>query len=106
MRTFIRMSKRALAVCVAVLMLIGGLVAAVRLSAARKQLRQFQTEQAEIHEEMDRLSADAEELTGQIEAFLIPYGFAAGADFFGSLAELEHDSEDYLQAKARVAQWQ
>lgn len=90
---------------IAVLMLIGGLVAAVRLSAARKQLRQFQTEQAEIHEEMDRLSADAEELTGQIEAFLIPYGFVAGADFFGSLAELEHDSEDYRQATVRIARW-
>lgn len=88
------------------LALIGAAVAAVRLSAARKQLQQFQKEQLAIREEMNALSAEAEELTARIEDFLGGYGFAEGEDFFGALAELEHDAEDYLQARARVSGWQ
>lgn len=91
---------------VAVLALVGAVVAAVRLTAARKKLQQFRQEQQQIREEMDVLSGETEELTAQIETFLGGYGFADETDYFGQLAELEHDSEDYLQAKARVAQWQ
>ena len=86
--------------------LIGAAVAAVRLTADRKKLQQFRQKQLAVHEEMDRLSAEAEALTGRIEAFLSAYGFAEDADFFGALAELEHDSEDYLQARERVKRWQ
>lgn len=88
------------------LALAGAVMAAVRLTADRKKLQQFRQEQLDIHEEMDKLTAEAEALTGRIEAFLRPYGFAEGADYFGALAQLEHDGEDYLRAKARVAQWQ
>ena len=55
---------------------------------------------------MDLLTAESEKLTAGIEAFLHAYGAAEGADFFGLLAELEHDREDYLQARARVVRWQ
>ena len=88
------------------LALIGAVAAAVRMAAVRKELLQFRQAQDALRAEMDRLSAEAEALTGQVEDFLSSYGIRADADLFGLLAELEHDSEDYLRARTRAAQWQ
>lgn len=95
-----------IALGIGVAALAGGVFAAVRLTAARKQLRLFRQEQLRARTEMERLSAEAEELTAQIESFLGAYGPVEGADFYGLLAELEHSSGDYLRAKNRIAQWQ
>lgn len=91
---------------IGVLALIGAVVAAARLNTARKQLRQFRQEQLEIHAEMDSLSGEAEALTDKIETFLCAYGAEEGTDFYDRLAQLEHDCEDYLEAKERVTRWQ
>ena len=85
--------------------LIGAIIAAIRLSAARKQLKQFLREQAEIRTEMDRLNARADRLAEEIESFLSAYGTVAGKEFYSLLAELKHSAEDYLRAKSRVEQW-
>ena len=86
--------------------LAGGVFAAVRLAAVRKQLQRFHQEQLEARAELNRLTAQAEGLTARIEHFLGAYAPVEGADFYGLLAELEHSSGDYLRAKNRVAQWQ
>lgn len=86
--------------------LIGSIFAAVRLAKVRKQLQLFRQKQIDTRTEMDRLSAQTEQLTVRIEAFLGAYGPVEGVEFYGLLAELEHSSEDYLRAKNRVAQWQ
>lgn len=96
----------AAALVIGVAAAVTAVVAGLRLSAARKQLQQFHQEQQQIREEMNRLSREADDLTAGIEVFLGIYGNTDGADYFGLLAELEHDSEDYLRAKTRVAQWQ
>jgi len=85
--------------------LAGSIFAVVRLVKARKKLRLFHQKQQKLRSEMDRLTAESERLTDGIKAFLGSYGFAEHADFYGALAELEHDTEDYLRAKTRVAQW-
>jgi len=86
--------------------LIGCIFAVIRLLKTKKELQQFHREQEKIRTEMDRLSAMSEQLAGEIEAFLRSFGAEEGADFYGRLAELEHNVEDYLRATARVAQWQ
>lgn len=86
--------------------LIGGVFAAVRLTAARKRLHLFRQEQLLAREEMERLTAESEKLTAMTETFLGTYGPVEGAELYGLLVELEHSSEDYLRAKNRVAQWQ
>lgn len=88
------------------LLLIGGIIAAVRLGAARKKLHLFQETQRQTREEMDRLTAEAEQLADGIRSFLSAYGPAEGTDFYVRLAELERRSEAYLRAQTRVAQWQ
>ena len=95
-----------IALGVGVIALIGSLFAAVRLASVRKQLQAFRQNQLEIHAEMDRLSAQTEQLKSQIESFLESYGLTGETDFYGRLAELEHSAEDYLRAQARVSQWQ
>lgn len=85
--------------------LLFSVLAAVQLMKKRKQLQQFQQEQQAVREEMDRKTGEAEQLTGEIRAFLTPYGLKEGVNFYAALTELEHDTEDYLRAKARVAQW-
>ena len=96
----------AVALALGVAAAIGAAVAASRLNAARKRLQQFHRQQQQIRDEMNSLSRKAEELTVQIETFLGGYGFVEETDYFCQLAELEHDWEDYLRAKNRVAQWQ
>ena len=95
-----------LALGVGAVTLVSGILAAVQFLKNRKKLQQFQREQTAIRREMDRLTAEAEGLSGQIEAFLGGYGPAKGGNGYAMLAELEHDAEDYLRAKNRVAQWQ
>ena len=85
--------------------LVSGILAAVQFSKNRKRLQQFRQEQTAIRREMDRLTAEVEELSGQIEAFLGAYGTAKGGNYYAMLAELEHDAEDYLRAKARATRW-
>lgn len=86
--------------------LIGCILAAVRLVKARQNLQQYHQEQAAVRAEMDRLTAEAEALSGRIKAFLDAYDSGEGGNFYASLVELEHDREDYLRAEARVARWQ
>lgn len=91
---------------IGVLTLIFGIFAAVQFLKNRKRLQRFHQEQAEIRAEMDRISQQAEQQAEQIKAFLGTYCPVEDSDFYGMLAELEHDVEDYLRAEARVAQWQ
>lgn len=85
--------------------LLFGVLAAVQLMKKRKQLQQFHQEQTAIRTEMDRLTAEADRLSDQIRRFLGAYGPTEEGNYYAMLAELEHDVEDYLRAKARVAQW-
>ena len=85
--------------------LIISIFAAVRLISARKQLRQLEQERQRTKAELERISAEAEVLTSEIRTFLGAYGPVEGKDFYGLLAELEHDGEDYLRAANRVAVW-
>lgn len=85
--------------------LIGSVFAAVRLAAARKQMRQISREQELAAREMKRLSGETEALTARIRNFLGVYGSVEGKDFYDLLADLEHDAEDYLRAEKRVTVW-
>lgn len=91
---------------VGALILVGSIIAASRFVMARKKLQQFHQQQAERRAEMERISKQAEQQAELIKAFLSAYGSAENTDYYGALAQLEHDREDYLRAKARVAQWQ
>ena len=88
------------------MLLIAGIFVAIRLASVRKKLQQFHQNQQLLRHERDRLSDYTEQLAEQIKAFLSIYGLAEGADFYGLLVELEHETEDYLQAKNRVDRWQ
>ena len=84
---------------------VGCVWAAVRLASERKKLQQFRLEKMAAVEEMNRCSAEAKTLADEIRQFLSAYGTAEETDFYDALAELEHDAEDYLQARNRVEQW-
>ena len=81
------------------------ILAAVRLMSQRKKLHQFQQEKLAAAEEMKQLTAEARMLVQEIRGFLGCYGAAEETDFYDALADLEHDAEDYVQAKNRVQQW-
>lgn len=81
------------------------ILAAVRLASQRKKLRQFQEEKMAAAEEMNRLTAGARVLVQEIREFLSAYGASEETDFYDALADLEHDAEDYVQAKSRVDRW-
>lgn len=81
------------------------ILAAVRLASQRKKLRQFQEEKMAAAEEMNRLTAGARVLVQEIREFLSSYGASEETDFYDALADLEHDAEDYVQAKSRVDRW-
>ena len=86
--------------------LIGSIFAAIRLSSARKKLRQFDLERQQNKEELNRISEETEAVTEKIRTFLGTYGPVAGKDFYDLLADLEHDAEGYLRAETKVAAWQ
>lgn len=95
-----------IALGIGIVLLIAGIFVAIRLASVRKKLQQFHQNQQLLRHERDRLSDHTEQLAEQIKAFLSIYGLAEGADFYGLLVELEHETEDYLQAKNRVDRWQ
>lgn len=86
--------------------LIGSIFAALRLSSARKQLRQAELKRQQTKAELSRISEEAEAITEKIQTFLGTYGPVAGKDFYDILSDLEHDAEDYLRAQNRVTQWE
>ena len=81
------------------------ILAAVRLASRRKKLRQRHQEKMAAAEEMNRLTGEARELVREIREFLRSYGASEETDLYDALADLEHDAEDYVQAKARVDRW-
>ena len=94
------------ALAVGAVTLVFAILAAVQLMKNRKRLQQFHREQTDIRAELDRLTTEVEGLSDQIQTFLSEYGVAESGNFYAMLVELEHDTEDYLRAKTRVAQWQ
>ena len=90
---------------VGILLMVGSIFAAVRLTNARKILKQFQREQAKTRKKLEQVSLKTEQLTREVETYLGAYVELDGSDLFGLLMRLEHCQEAYFRAMKRVSEW-